>query len=181
MIACATLKVGAQQLGLGDAWVWVDSCLLLAKRYMFLCLLLLFYCLIRTRLNVCHCSGARRFTFLLGCITPGTSSRVDLAQGLSCFCLFTHLLKGKRYIMPNTRVMLHHPSGTARGQASDIHNEARELLYLRDYMNAILSEVTGHPYDKVCEVFTLCKLYLVELKALRLYCLYKFDALFGMI
>lgn len=51
--------------------------------------------------------------------------------------------------MPNTRVMLHHPSGAARGQASDIHNEARELLYMRDYMNAVLSEVTGQEYEQV--------------------------------
>lgn len=51
--------------------------------------------------------------------------------------------------MPNTQVMLHHPSGAARGQASDIHNEAKELLYIRDYMNAILSEATGQPYSKV--------------------------------
>ena len=34
-------------------------------------------------------------------------------------------VQGKRYALPNTRIMLHHPSGSARGQASDIHNEAR--------------------------------------------------------
>ena len=35
--------------------------------------------------------------------------------------------QGKRYALPNTRIMVHHPSGAARGQATDIHNEAREL------------------------------------------------------
>ena len=45
--------------------------------------------------------------------------------------------------------MLHHPSGAARGQASDIHNEARELLYLRDYITALLAEATGKPFEQV--------------------------------
>ena len=39
--------------------------------------------------------------------------------------------QGKRYILPNTTVMMHHPSGVARGQASDIFNEARELMRVR--------------------------------------------------
>lgn len=56
--------------------------------------------------------------------------------------------------MPNTRLMLHHPSGAARGQASDIHNEARELLYLRDYITAILADATGQPFEKVFQDFS---------------------------
>lgn len=56
--------------------------------------------------------------------------------------------------MPNTRLMLHHPSGAARGQASDIHNEARELLYLRDYITAILADATGKPFEKVFQDFS---------------------------
>lgn len=72
-------------------------------------------------------------------------------------CTTTHILKnalhaapqGKRYILPNTSVMLHHPSGTARGQASDIYNEARELMRLRDYVNNVLSIATGQPVEKV--------------------------------
>lgn len=55
----------------------------------------------------------------------------------------------KRWVMPNTRIMIHHPSGAARGQAADIHTEARELLHIRDYMNAVLSNATGQPYEKV--------------------------------
>lgn len=57
--------------------------------------------------------------------------------------------QGKRYILPNTSVMLHHPSGTARGQASDIYNEARELMRLRDYVNNVLSIATGQPVERV--------------------------------
>ena len=57
--------------------------------------------------------------------------------------------KGKRYVLPNTRVMLHHPSGAARGQASDIHRESRELLRQRDYITALLATQTGNDYDKL--------------------------------
>lgn len=57
--------------------------------------------------------------------------------------------QGKRYALANTRIMIHHPSGAARGQASDINREARELLRIRDYMDAILAEATGQPFDKV--------------------------------
>lgn len=59
------------------------------------------------------------------------------------------MLQGKRYLLPNTRVMLHHPSGTARGQATDIHNEARELMRLRNYVNNVLANATGQPLPKV--------------------------------
>jgi hypothetical protein len=59
------------------------------------------------------------------------------------------LLQGKRFALANTRIMIHHPSGAARGQASDINREARELLRIRDYMDAILAEATGQPFDKV--------------------------------
>lgn len=45
--------------------------------------------------------------------------------------------------------MMHHPSGAARGQASDIQNEARELMRVRDYTNSILAQATGKPADRV--------------------------------
>lgn len=51
--------------------------------------------------------------------------------------------KGKRYALPNTHIMLHQPSGAARGQASDINNEARELLRLRQYLGKTLAASTG--------------------------------------
>ena len=62
-------------------------------------------------------------------------------------------MQGKRYALPNTRIMLHHPSGSARGQASDINNEARELMRLRNYVNQVLSQATGQPIEKVCTPF----------------------------
>lgn len=61
----------------------------------------------------------------------------------------SHCLQGKRYVLPNTRIMLHHPSGSARGQASDIQNEARELLRIRSYVNKMLAEATGKPIERV--------------------------------
>lgn len=45
--------------------------------------------------------------------------------------------------------MLHHPTGVARGQASDVHNEGRELLRVRDYMDATLSVATGRPFQSI--------------------------------
>ena len=51
--------------------------------------------------------------------------------------------KGKRYALPNTHIMLHQPSGAARGQASDMNNEARELLRLRKYLASQLGRATG--------------------------------------
>ena len=60
------------------------------------------------------------------------------------------ILQGKRYVLPNTRIMLHHPSGSARGQASDIQNEAKELLRIRGYVNKMLAQATGKSIEKVC-------------------------------
>ena len=45
--------------------------------------------------------------------------------------------------------MIHQPLGGARGQASDIEIQAREILYLRERLNTVLSEVTGQPVDKI--------------------------------
>ncbi len=50
---------------------------------------------------------------------------------------------GKRYALPNSRVMIHQPSGGAQGQASDIEIQAKEILYLRHRLNEILAHHTG--------------------------------------
>lgn len=68
---------------------------------------------------------------------------------MACIIHCVSRLQGKRYALPNTRIMLHHPSGSARGQASDIHNEARELMRLRNYVNRVLAQATGKPIEKV--------------------------------
>jgi ATP-dependent Clp protease protease subunit len=56
---------------------------------------------------------------------------------------------GMRIALPNARIMVHQPSGGARGMASDIEIQAREILYLRERLNAVLSEATGQPVDKI--------------------------------
>jgi ATP-dependent Clp protease protease subunit len=57
--------------------------------------------------------------------------------------------KGKRYSLPNSRVMIHQPLGGAQGQATDIEIQAREILYLRERLNAILAERTGQTLEKI--------------------------------
>jgi ATP-dependent Clp protease protease subunit len=57
--------------------------------------------------------------------------------------------KGKRYILPNSRVMIHQPSGGTQGQASDIAIQAKEILYLRERLNAELAANTGQPIEKI--------------------------------
>lgn len=51
--------------------------------------------------------------------------------------------KGKRYALPNSRIMIHQPLGGAQGQASDIKIQAEEILKMRDKLNKILAEKTG--------------------------------------
>ena len=57
--------------------------------------------------------------------------------------------KGKRYILPNSRVMIHQPSGGAQGQASDSAIQAKEILYLRERLNQELAANTGQPIEKI--------------------------------
>jgi ATP-dependent Clp protease protease subunit len=57
--------------------------------------------------------------------------------------------KGKRSALPNTRILLHQPSGGLAGQVSDVEIHARELMRTKKRMNEILAECTGQPYEKV--------------------------------
>jgi ATP-dependent Clp protease protease subunit len=57
--------------------------------------------------------------------------------------------KGKRFCLPNSRVMIHQPLGGVQGQASDIEIHAREILKLRERMNEILAEHTGKPLAQI--------------------------------
>lgn len=57
--------------------------------------------------------------------------------------------QGKRIALKNTQVMLHHPSGFSRGQASNMSRESVELLNMRDYMNAMIAQVTDKDLDRV--------------------------------
>ena len=57
--------------------------------------------------------------------------------------------KGKRFCLPNSRVMIHQPSGGSQGQASDIEIQAKEILYLRQRMNEIMAQHTGKSLEDV--------------------------------
>ena len=57
--------------------------------------------------------------------------------------------KGKRFSLPNSRIMVHQPSGGAQGQATDIEIQAREILSLRKRLNDIYVHHTGQPLEKV--------------------------------
>ena len=59
--------------------------------------------------------------------------------------------KGKRYCLPNSRVMIHQPSGGSQGQASDIEIQAKEILFLRERMNAIMAEHTGKTAEQLAK------------------------------
>lgn len=57
--------------------------------------------------------------------------------------------KGKRYCLPNSRVMIHQPSGGAQGQASDIHIQAQEILKIRARLNELMAYHSGQPIEKI--------------------------------
>ena len=57
--------------------------------------------------------------------------------------------KGKRYALPNARVMIHQPWGGVQGTASDIHIQAKEILKLKEQINKILVEHSGQPLDRI--------------------------------
>ena len=57
--------------------------------------------------------------------------------------------KGKRFVLPNSRIMIHQPMGGFQGQASDIEIHAREILYLRARLNDLMSKHTGQPIESI--------------------------------
>ena len=57
--------------------------------------------------------------------------------------------KGKRYILPNARTMIHQPSGGAQGQATDIEIQAKEILFLRERLNGLLADHTGQTMEVI--------------------------------
>lgn len=59
--------------------------------------------------------------------------------------------KGKRYCLPNSRVMIHQPLGGFQGQASDFEIHAREILSIKEKMNRLMAEHTGQEYEKVAQ------------------------------
>jgi ATP-dependent Clp protease protease subunit len=73
---------------------------------------------------------------------------MGMAASMGSFLLMAGA-KGKRFALPNSRVMLHQPSGGAQGQASDIEIQAREIIKTREQLNRIYSERTGQPIAKI--------------------------------
>ncbi len=73
---------------------------------------------------------------------------VGLAASMGSFLLAAGT-KGKRLALPHSRIMIHQPSGGARGQATDIEIEAREILRIRHQLNNIYAERTGQPLAKI--------------------------------
>lgn len=59
--------------------------------------------------------------------------------------------EGKRFALPNSRIMIHQPLGGFQGQASDIEIHAREILYIKDKLNNLLAHHTGQPLERIEE------------------------------
>jgi ATP-dependent Clp protease protease subunit len=75
---------------------------------------------------------------------------VGLAASMGAFLLAAGA-KGKRYSLPNSRIMIHQPLGGVQGQAADIEIHAKEILYLRERLNKLLAERTGQPVEKIAK------------------------------
>ena len=82
-------------------------------------------------------------------IKPDVSTMcLGFAASMGAFLLAAGA-KDKRYCLPNSKVMIHQVLGGARGQATDIEIQARDILRTKEQLNRILAERTGQPYDKV--------------------------------
>ncbi|KGB98617.1 ATP-dependent Clp endopeptidase proteolytic subunit ClpP [Burkholderia cepacia] len=82
-------------------------------------------------------------------IKPDVSTLcMGLAASMGAFLLASGA-KGKRFALPNSRVMIHQPLGGARGQASDIEIQAREILYLKERLNNLLAQHTGQDVERI--------------------------------
>ncbi|MDC1160799.1 ATP-dependent Clp endopeptidase proteolytic subunit ClpP [Luminiphilus sp.] len=82
-------------------------------------------------------------------IKPDVSTMcIGQAASMGAF-LLSGGTKGKRYILPNARTMIHQPSGGAQGQATDIEIQAKEILFLRERLNTLLAEHTGQSLEVI--------------------------------
>ena len=73
---------------------------------------------------------------------------MGMAASMGSFLLMAGA-KGKRFALPNSKVMIHQPSGGTSGQATDIEIQAREIIKTRHQLNKIYSERTGQPIEKI--------------------------------
>jgi ATP-dependent Clp protease protease subunit len=75
---------------------------------------------------------------------------MGIAASMGAFLLAAGA-KGKRYALPNARIMIHQPSGGAQGMASDIEIQAKEILYLRERLNRLMAEATGQTIERLAK------------------------------
>jgi ATP-dependent Clp protease protease subunit len=80
--------------------------------------------------------------------SPVSTVCIGMAASMGSL-LLTAGAKGKRFALPNARVMVHQPSGGAQGQATDIEIQAREILELRKRLNQIYVRHTGQPVEAI--------------------------------
>ena len=84
-------------------------------------------------------------------IKPDVSTLcTGMAASMGAFLLAAGA-KGKRFSLPNSRIMIHQPSGGSQGMASDIEIQAREILYLRTRLNGIMAERTGQTIEQIAK------------------------------
>jgi ATP-dependent Clp protease protease subunit len=84
-------------------------------------------------------------------IKPDVSTMcIGQAASMGAF-LLTAGAEGKRYCLPNSRTMIHQPSGGAQGQATDIHIQSQEILKIKKRLNDLMAKHTGQSVDKVTE------------------------------
>jgi ATP-dependent Clp protease protease subunit len=82
-------------------------------------------------------------------IKPDVSTTcMGMAASMGSFLLMAGA-KGKRFALPNSRVMIHQPSGGAQGQATDIEIAAREIIKTREQLNRIYADRTGQPVERI--------------------------------
>lgn len=82
-------------------------------------------------------------------IKPDVSTLcTGMAASMGAFLLAAGA-KGKRFSLPNSKVMIHQPSGGSQGQATEIEIQAREILKTREQLNRILAERTGQPLERI--------------------------------
>ncbi|MBQ0931994.1 ATP-dependent Clp endopeptidase proteolytic subunit ClpP [Ideonella sp. 4Y16] len=82
-------------------------------------------------------------------IKPDVSTMcMGMAASMGAFLLAAGA-KGKRFSLPNSKIMIHQPLGGAQGQATDIEIHAREILKTREQLNRILAERSGQPLEKI--------------------------------
>ncbi|MEX0912337.1 MAG: ATP-dependent Clp protease proteolytic subunit [Gemmatimonadota bacterium] len=82
--------------------------------------------------------------------SPVNTYCMGIAASMGSFLLAAGT-KGKRFALPNSRIMLHQPSGGMKGTAADIEIQAQEILYLRERLNIIYAENTGQSLEQINE------------------------------